>query len=66
MRGYCIPFSMKDKYERIPEDDPGHRYKVKRQKIPFSEVKKAVSEIREKREKERQQKNQQANERYLK
>ena len=42
IKGYHMPFFMHEKYERIPENDPGHRYKVRYKKIPFSEVKKVV------------------------
>lgn len=42
LKGFHLPFFIHDKYERIPEDDPGHRYKVRFKKIPFSDVKKVV------------------------
>ncbi len=54
LQGYHLPFYMHEKYERIPEDDPGNRYKVRGKKMPFQEVKKMVQEIRDKREKDRQ------------
>ena len=42
LKGYHLPFFMHEKYERIPEDDPGNRYKVRFKKIPFSDVRKVV------------------------
>jgi len=35
LQGYHLPFYMHEKYERIPEDDPGNRYKVRGKKMPF-------------------------------
>jgi len=40
MKGYMLPFHIREKNMRIPEDDPAHRYKVRNKKIPFSEVRK--------------------------
>jgi len=66
IKGYHMPFFMHEKYERIPENDPGNRYKIRNKKIPFMEVKKVVQEIRDKREKEKDEKMRKENEDYLK
>lgn len=66
IKGFNLAFSIREKYERIPEDDPGHRYKVKNKKVAFAEVKKLVKQIREKREKAKQDKMMEANEQYMK
>ena len=66
IKGYHMPFFMHEKYERIPESDPGHRYKVRYKKIPFSEVKKVVQEIRDKRERDKDERMRKENEDYLK
>jgi len=60
-----LAFNIRDKKSRVPEDDPGHRYKVKHKKIPFSDVKKMVEEIREKREKEKNDKLREENDKYF-
>eukprot|EP00347_Sterkiella_histriomuscorum_P016688 403352238 len=65
LKGFHMPFFMHDKYERIPEDDPGKRYKIRFKKIPFSDVKKVVQEIRDKREKDKNEKTMEQNEQYL-
>jgi hypothetical protein len=65
MKGFHLPFYIHEKNARIPEDNPGQRYKVKKHKIPFSDVKKVVQEIREKREKEKYDKMMEQNEKYL-
>lgn len=56
---------MHEKFERIPEDDPGNRYKIRSKKIPFSDVRKVVEEIRDKREKDKHDKMMDANEKYI-
>lgn len=56
---------MHEKYERIPEDDPGKKYKIRFKKIPFSDVKKVVQEIRDKREKDKYEKMMEQNEKYI-
>ncbi|CDW77792.1 UNKNOWN [Stylonychia lemnae] len=65
LKGFHLPFFIHEKYERIPEDDPGQRYKVRFKKIPFSDVKKVVQEIREKREKDKNDKMMEQNEKYI-
>lgn len=42
LKGFHLPFFMHEKYERIPEDDPGQKYKIRNKKLPFSDVKKVV------------------------
>ena len=66
MKGYHIPFHLHDKYTRIPEDDIANRYKIKLKKIPFQDVRRAVQEIKEKREREEQKRLMEQNEKYLK
>lgn len=66
MKGYNIPFNMREKYTRVDDDDIAHKYKVRYKKIPFSDVKKMVQDIRDKREAKKQKAVEEANERYLK
>lgn len=65
IKGYCLAFNIRDKYERISKDDIGSRYKVKNKKHDFNDVKKVVQEIREKRERDLYIKNMDANKKYL-
>ena len=60
-----MPFYLHDKATRVEEDDIGHNYKVKNKKLPFSDVKKIVADIRDKRERDRMQKEMAMNEKYL-
>lgn len=53
MKGFHLPFYMHEKLSRIPDDDPANKYKVRFKKIPFSDVRKVVEEIRDKREKDK-------------
>lgn len=53
IKGFSLAFHIKGKNYRIPDDDPAHKYKVRYKKIPFSDVKKMVQEIRDKRENEK-------------
>ena len=47
---------MHEKLTRIPDDDPANKYKIRFKKIPFSDVRKVVEEIRVKRENDKQEK----------
>lgn len=61
IKGYCMPFGIRDKTGRIPETPSTHHYKVRKQKIklPFAySAKRNVKELREKKEKEKQEKEQ--------
>ena len=65
MKGFHMPFYLHDKATRVEDDDIGHNYKVKNKKLPFSDVKKIVADIRDKRERDRMQKEMAVNEKYL-
>ena len=42
MKGFHLPFYLHDKNPRIPDNDPGHRYKIRNKKVPFSDVRRIV------------------------
>lgn len=52
-KGFTLPFNIRDKSMRIPEDDLANRYKVRNKKHPFANVKELVKEIRDQREKKK-------------
>ena len=56
---------MHERMDRLSENDIGKKYKVRFKKIPFSDVKKVVQEIREKREKDKYDKMMMQNEEYI-
>lgn len=49
MKGFHNPFNIVGTYTRIPADDLGHRYKVKK-KVPFSDVRAQMDQIRKARD----------------
>ena len=65
VKGFHNPFHIHEKLSRIPEDDIGHKYKIRNKKVPFSDVKKIVQEIRDKREKDKYEQMMEANEKYI-
>lgn len=65
IKGFHVGFYMNDKFTRVPHDDLGHKYKVRHRKKAFADVKKVVTEIREKREKDRLDKIMETNEKYI-
>ena len=66
IHGYHLAFNTHMPQDTWNEGVIGFKYKIKNKKIPFSDVKKQVADIREKREREKERKLQEENKKYLK
>lgn len=57
MRKFTLPFGIREKEQRIGEDDPSHKYKFKTQRgVDIGNVQKQIEKIKEGREKARKEK----------